>query len=162
DAPQGPREELLEYFQQISTCGVTLLSLLDDLLDLAKFDSGRMRLEFGDVPLEEIASQSAQEFRMLYKERRVTLDLRAEPGLRPVRADRDRMRQVFRNLLSNAGKFTPAGGEVVMRVAHAGLMARVTVEDSGRGIPAGELESIFDRFSQASNNHSAGGGTGLG
>ena len=162
DAPQGSREELLEYFQQISTCGVTLLSLLDDLLDLAKFDSGRMRLEFGDVALEEIASQASQEFRMLYKERRVGLDFQAEPGLKPVRADQNRMRQVFRNLLSNAGKFTPAGGQVTMRVTHAGAMARVSVEDSGRGIPAGELESIFDRFAQASNNRSAGGGTGLG
>ncbi len=99
---------------------------------------------------------------MLYKERRVGLDFQAEPGLKPVRADQNRMRQVFRNLLSNAGKFTPAGGQVTMRVTHAGAMARVSVEDSGRGIPAGELESIFDRFAQASNNRSAGGGTGLG
>jgi len=162
DAPKGRREELLDYFQQIATCGNTLLSLLDDLLDLAKFDSGRMRLEFGPVPLEEIAREAAHEFSMLYKERRVTLEFQADPGLLPVRADRNRMRQVFRNLLSNAGKFTPAGGQVTMRVTHAGAMARVTVEDSGRGIPPAELEAVFDRFSQASNNSAAAGGTGLG
>jgi len=73
-----------------------------------------------------------------------------------------RLRQVFRNLLSNAGKFTPAGGRVGLRVTRAGAMARVIVEDSGKGIPNGELELVFDRYSQASNNKAGPGGTGLG
>jgi signal transduction histidine kinase len=162
DAAKGTREDLLDYFQQIATCGATLLSLLDDLLDLAKFDSGRMKLEFGVTALGDLAGEAAHEFATLYRERKVTLDFESDAGLEAVRADRNRLRQVFRNLLSNAGKFTPVGGTVVFRVVKAGAMVRVTVEDSGRGIPQEELESVFDRFSQASNNRSGSGGTGLG
>ena len=160
DAPKADREELKEYFKDIATCGATLLSLLDDLLDLAKFDSGRMKLDFSPASLGDVAREAAHEFATLYRERRVSLDFREELGPEPVRLDRNRIRQVFRNLLSNAGKYTPVGGTVVMRVARAGGMARATVEDPGRGIPAAELEAVFDRFSQASNTGS--GGTGLG
>ena len=162
EANTGPREQLLDYFQQTASCGATLLSLLDDLLDLAKFESGRMRLEFAEVVLKDIAHAAAAEFRTLYQERRLTLDFQAEPDLVPVMADRMRLRQVFRNLLSNAGKFTPAGGRIGLRLERAGLMARVVIEDSGKGIPPGELELVFDRFSQASNNQTGAGGTGLG
>jgi len=162
DAPKGPREELLDYFKQISSCGTTLMALLDDLLDLAKFDSGRMRMEFAELALEEAAQDAVDEFTTLYQEREVALDFEVEPGLQPVLADRMRLRQVFRNLLSNAGKFTPAGGRVLLRLRRAGSMARVVVEDSGKGIPSSELELVFDRFSQASNNQSGAGGTGLG
>jgi len=162
DAPAGPREDLVDYFRQISSCGATLMSLLDDLLDLAKFESGRMKLEFAPLTLEEVAQEAVDEFTTLYQERQVVLDFKVEPGLEPVRADRMRLRQVFRNLLSNAGKFSAAGGTVGMRVMRAGSMARVVVEDSGKGIPPGELELVFDRFSQASNNRAGAGGTGLG
>ena len=162
DAQTGPREELLDYFQQVATCGATLLSLLDDLLDLAKFDSGRMKLQFAELTLEEVAQEAADEFSTIYQERQLTLDLEVESDLVSVMADRMRLRQVFRNLLSNAAKFSPAGGLVSMRVMRAGPMARVVVEDSGRGIPPDELELVFDRFSQASNNSTGSGGTGLG
>ena len=162
DAPAAPREELLDYFKQIGSCGATLMSLLDDLLDLAKFESGRMRFEFAELTLEEVAQEAVDEFATIYQERQITLDFQVEPDLAPVMADRMRLRQVFRNLLSNAAKFTPAGGKVRMQVGRAGAMARVVVEDSGKGIPPGELELVFDRFSQASNNQTGAGGTGLG
>ena len=162
EAKEGPREELLDYFKQVAACGTTLLKLLDDLLDLAKFDSGRMRLDFSEVALDQVAKDAAREFAMLYQERDVTLNIRIAQDLDPVRADGDRLRQVFRNLLSNAAKFTPAGGQVGLMVARQGSMARVTVDDSGKGIPSGELEAVFDRFSQASNNRASSGGTGLG
>jgi len=162
DAPAGTREELLDYFRQIASCGATLLALLDDLLDLAKFESGRMRLELQDMAVDEVAQEAVDEFATIYKERQLELDLEVEAGLRSMRGDRMRLRQVFRNLLSNAAKFTPAGGRVALRVAGHGALVRVTVEDQGKGIPAEELEVVFDRFSQASNNRSGAGGTGLG
>jgi signal transduction histidine kinase len=160
DAENGPRKDLLDYFQQIASCGTTLLSLLDDLLDLAKFESGRMRLEFAPLTLRDVTREAAAEFGTLYRERQLQMEFEIEPNLDPVVADRMRLRQVLRNLLSNAGKFTPSGGKVGLRVTRAGSMARVVVEDSGKGIPAGELEKVFDRFSQASNT--GPGGTGLG
>jgi signal transduction histidine kinase len=162
DAPQGSREELLDYFRQIATCGATLLALLDDLLDLAKFDSGRMKLALEAMAIDEVAQESIDEFATIYQERKVGLDFQVETRLRPVRGDAMRLRQVFRNLLSNAAKFSPVGGRVGLRVAGQGRMVRVTVEDQGKGIPPEELEVVFDRFSQASNNRTGAGGTGLG
>jgi signal transduction histidine kinase len=162
DAAAGSREELLDYFKQILSCGGTLMALLDDLLDLAKFESGRMKMEFAELAFEEVAQEAVDEFTTLYEERQLALDFQVDPGLEPVLADRKRLRQVFRNLLSNARKFTPAGGRVVVRVSRAGSMARVSIEDSGKGIPPDELELVFDRFSQASNNQKGAGGTGLG
>jgi signal transduction histidine kinase len=162
DAKTGQREELLDYFQQITECGTTLLTLVDDLLDLAKYDAGRMKLDLVDVALDEAVQGAADEFAALMQERRLALDIEIEPNLAPVVADWLKVRQVLRNLLSNAAKFTPAGGRVTIRAAQMGLMARVTVEDSGAGIPLNELESVFDRFSQASTTRSGPGGTGLG
>jgi signal transduction histidine kinase len=162
DAPTATREELADYFKQIASSGATLLALLDDLLDLAKFDSGRMRLEIADLGLEEVAHEAVQEFATIYAEKRLTIDVDIESSLSSVRGDRMRLLQVFRNLLSNAAKFTPAGEHVGLRVSRLESMARVTVEDPGKGIPPGELETVFDRFSQASNNRRGGGGTGLG
>jgi signal transduction histidine kinase len=162
DAPKGSREELLDYFRQIATCGATLLALLDDLLDLAKFDSGRMKLALEEMAIDEVAQESIDEFATIYQERKIDLDFQVETRLRPVRGDAMRLRQVFRNLLSNAAKFSPVGGRVGLRVAGQGRMVRVSVEDQGKGIPAEELEVVFDRFSQASNNRTGAGGTGLG
>jgi signal transduction histidine kinase len=162
EAQTGPREELLDYFGQISECGTTLLALVDQLLDLAKYDAGRMKLEFVELALDEVAQETADEFATLLQERRVALDIRVEPDLAPVVADRLKVRQVLRNLVSNALKFTPAGGQITIGAGRAGMLARVVVEDSGAGIPQDELESVFDRFSQASNTRSGSGGTGLG
>jgi signal transduction histidine kinase len=109
-----------------------------------------------------VAQESIDEFATIYQERKIDLDFQVETRLRPVRGDAMRLRQVFRNLLSNAAKFSPVGGRVGLRVAGQGRMVRVSVEDQGKGIPAEELEVVFDRFSQASNNRTGAGGTGLG
>jgi signal transduction histidine kinase len=162
EARTAEREELLDYFRQISECGTTLLTLVDELLDLAKYDAGRMKLDFAELSLDEAAQEVADEFAALFQERGLVLDIEAEPDLPPVLADRMKIRQVLRNLLSNAAKFTPAEGRVTIRAARLGLLARVTVEDSGVGIPSDELETVFDRFSQASTTRSGTGGTGLG
>jgi len=162
DARTAEREELIEYFQQIEESGRTLLALLDDLLDLSKFEAGRMKLEFEEAPVEDIVAAAAQEFESLYREKRLTLTIRIEEGLRPAVVDRMKLRQVLRNLLSNAAKFTPEGGSVAVSLEPRAEVARIGVQDTGRGIPEGELESIFETFTQASNHESHVGGTGLG
>ncbi len=162
EAQTAAREELLDYFQQIAECGATLLTLVDDLLDLAKYDAGRTKLDLAEVALDEAAQEAADEFAALLHERSLALDICVDPDVTPVLADRMKVRQVLRNLLSNAAKFTSPGGQVTIRAGRMGPLARVIVEDSGVGIPADELESVFDRFSQASNSRSGSGGTGLG
>jgi len=162
EALTADREELLDYFRQIDTGGTRLISLLDELLDVAKFDAGRMKLEFAPFPLGEIAREAAQEFSGICLERRIALDVRIDPETPSVVLDRGRVHQVIRNLLSNAAKFTPAQGTIALFVTGDDLTARVTVEDTGAGVPSNELELIFGKFSQATNNRRASGGTGLG
>jgi len=162
EAQTATREELLEYFRQIDESGTTLLELVDELLDLAKFEAGHMKLDLEEVTLDQAAQGAAGDFAALLRERQLALEIRIEPGLPPVMADRLKLRQVLRNLISNAAKFTPAGGQLILRAARAGDAVRLTVEDTGAGIPSDELEAVFDRFSQASNRKTGAGGTGLG
>jgi len=162
EAETAERAELLDYFREISGCGTSLLTLVDELLDLAKYDAGRMQLDRVQLSLDEAAKGAASELGALLAERGLVLSIEVEPGLAPVMADRMKVRQLFRNLMSNAAKFTPAGGRLTITANKAGDAARVTVSDSGVGIPQEELESVFDRFSQASNSKSNTGGTGLG
>lgn len=162
DAQTAPRDDLHDDFRQINECGESLLTLLNALLDLSKLEAGRMPFSFSDVLLPDVIDVAMDEFRSLYQERQIELRAEVEPGLPPVVADRDRMLQVLRNLISNAAKFTPAGGSVVVRVASAGTSQRVVVEDSGVGIPAGEEDLIFHRFTQASHTSPRTGATGLG
>ncbi|HKQ18109.1 MAG TPA: ATP-binding protein [Candidatus Eisenbacteria bacterium] len=162
EAETAERAELLDYFREISGCGTTLITLVDELLDLAKYDAGRMELDRVQLSLDEAAKEVAHELGALLSERGLVLSVEVEVGLAPVMADRMKIRQVFRNLISNAAKFTPAGGRLTISASTSGDAARVTVSDSGVGIPQEELESVFDRFSQASNRKSNTGGTGLG
>jgi signal transduction histidine kinase len=161
-AMSAPREQLLDDFKNIESCGTSLLSLLDDLLDLAKFEAGRMRLEFAPTALEEIVADAVDEFASAYHEKGLRAEICAENTLEPAVVDRRRILQVMRNLLSNAGKFSAAGGIVRVRIATSAGRARVVVEDSGTGIPASEVELIFENFEQASNAKAQSGGTGLG
>ena len=161
-AMTAAREELLEDFENIESCGTSLLSLLDDLLDLAKLEAGRMRFEFAPTPLEEIVANALDEFASSYHEKSLRVDVRAENTLEPAVVDRRKILQVMRNLLSNAGKFTPACGTVWVRLATSEGQARVVVEDSGTGIPESELDLVFEKFAQASNAKGQSGGTGLG
>jgi signal transduction histidine kinase len=152
---------LKDDFQNIHECGSSLLALLDDLLDLARLESGRMRFERVPMALEDVLDGAAGEFEPLMDERGLRLDLQVEGPLPPVRADRLKLLQVVRNLLSNASRYTPPGGVIEVRATHDAQWVRVTVRDHGPGIPADELEQVFQAFVQASSNHT-GGGTGLG
>ncbi len=162
DAQTAPREDLLDNFSQVNECGESLLALLNALLDLSKFEAGRVTLEFDEVYLPDVVDVAADEFRSLYHERQIELRVEVEPGLSDVIADRSRLLQVMRNVISNAAKFTPPGGTVVARVVFAGRSQQVIVEDSGVGIPAGEEDLIFNNFTQASGTNPRAGGTGLG
>ncbi|MEK7329780.1 MAG: ATP-binding protein, partial [Candidatus Eisenbacteria bacterium] len=161
EATTAGREVLLEDFRNIEECGASLLALLDDLLDLAKFEAGRMKFNIDEILLEEVVATAVEEFASVYDEGALRAEVRADVPLAPVYADRGKLLQVLRNLLSNAGKFSKPGGTVTIHLKTSGPLARVVVEDSGVGIPESELESIFDKFIQASHTHTGSGGTGL-
>jgi signal transduction histidine kinase len=156
------RDELIGFFQTIDESGRLLLGLLNDLLDLAKLESGRMPYEFESHDLCLLVSAAVDEFHSRCIERDLEIDWQAPPLLIGVCADETRMMQVLRNLLSNAVKFSPAGGTVTVRVETVDKAVRVTISDEGDGIPEDELEAIFDKFVQSTKTRSGAGGTGLG
>ncbi len=161
DAAPEPAD-IREYFEHIHTGGVVLLDLLNDLLDLAKLESGRMVFENMDTVLQEVIESSIAEFgsQASLHHACVELDSRLD-GLVTV-LDPTKFQQLLRNLISNALKFSPEGGvvNVVARVENEDVI--VEVLDEGVGISEDELESIFDKFIQSSKTKSGAGGTGLG
>jgi signal transduction histidine kinase len=162
DAETAERAELRDDFRNIEVCGESLLALLNDLLDLAKFEAGRMQLALAEVWLDEVAEAVAGELASLLKERELGLAIDVATELPPVWADRAKVLQVLRNLVSNAARFSPAGSTIRIGALRAGDHARLTVADSGDGIPPEELESIFEKFTQGSQRAARAGGTGLG
>ena len=131
-------------------------------LEILKSDASLSHLQFTTLDLAGVVDSAVVEFESLVHERGIRVDVRAPEGLPPVRADRTKMLQVLRNLLSNSAKFTPSGKAIEIATTWDDDFVRVAVRDEGEGIPPGELEDIFDKFVQSSKHSSGAGGTGLG
>ncbi len=157
-------DKLAHYFRRIDQSGSRLLALVNDLLDLSKLEAGRMRYEFGEHDLGVLAQGVVQETGPLASAGGVSVRVSSAAGRVVTRCDAVRIGQVVRNLVSNAIKFTPQGGEVLVHIeaAQAPGSARVSVSDTGVGIPREELETIFEKFMQSTRTRSNAGGTGLG
>ena len=141
-----------------------LSRLVNQVLDLAKIESGHVDWQADELDLAEVIEQAAISVGQLLEEggQRLELDLEQGGGAR-VRADRDRLMQVMVNLLSNAAKFSPQGTghiRVVMAAVAAGW--RVSVSDNGPGIPVAELDWVFEKFHQSNAGGKKPLGTGLG
>ncbi|POZ60686.1 CHASE domain-containing sensor histidine kinase [Chromobacterium alticapitis] len=158
----APAARLKRYFDNIHASGSRLLVLLNDLLDLAKLESGRLVLKREEVDLNELARQMALSEEVRLQAAGIQLRLELPPTPLIAWADKTRMQQVLANLLSNAIKFSPRGGAIVIGLQHFGSMLTLSVADQGPGVPESELESIFDKFVQSSATANGAGGTGLG
>jgi signal transduction histidine kinase len=140
-----------------------LLRLIDDLLDLARLDVGGLRLHVAELDLNELTTRVVEVSRPAAEARGMALSLQVEPGELPLFGDPHRLEIVLTNLLGNALKFTPDGGRVAVRVLQEQASCRVEVEDTGPGIPAQELDRIFDRFYQVEGSERRRqGGAGIG
>jgi signal transduction histidine kinase len=139
-----------------------LQRLVGDLLFVARLDASGLQLQFGEAHLDDVARDAVEANAALARSREI--DLRSEIGDIPaVWGDRDRLAQLVSNLISNALKFTPAGGAVTVRVFLDGRSAVLEVADTGIGIPKGEQERLFQRFFRSSTaTEQAIPGTGLG
>ncbi|HSB70554.1 MAG TPA: ATP-binding protein [Candidatus Methylomirabilis sp.] len=139
-----------------------LLRHVNDLLDLAKIDAGRMAPKYAEVDLAHLTRVTASNFKCLAAERDVRYVIDA-PGSLPAEADPPQVERVLLNLLSNAFKFTPAGGSVRVAGRSEGDRAILEVEDTGPGVPPHLREAIFERFRQVEGGSARRfGGTGLG
>ena len=124
--------------------------LIEDLLDVSRIVSGKLRLEMRPVDIAEVVEEAVDTVRPTADARGVTLTV-VIGHVGPVSGDAQRLQQVIWNLLSNSIKFTPQGGRVDLRVEQAASMVRIAVTDSGQGIDPEFLPHVFDRFRQASS-----------
>ena len=152
-----------ERLAVVRRSGETLLSLLNDLLDLSRIESGRFALEDGVVDVEKLAGGACEAFAALAADKDICVELDVAPAARGLwRGDSTRIRQILHNLLSNALKFTERG-RVVVRIAHEGDAVLLEVADTGSGIPLDQQAGLFERFVQADASTTRRfGGSGLG
>ena len=140
-----------------------LVRLVDDLLDVARISSGKVVLKSEAVTLREVLAHSVEATRLLIDGRAQHLVVEPVPEELCVHGDPDRLAQIFSNLLSNAAKYTDAGGEIRIRVEREGEYAIVRIIDTGIGIAQEDLSRVFDLFSQVGEHHGkADGGLGIG
>ncbi len=140
-----------------------LSRLLDDLTELSNIELGRVRLTIGAVALDAVVDSVLALVSAKAEAGQVTLERQVPADLPPVRADHDRLVQILINLVDNAVKYTPRGGRVRVRAERAEERVLVMVEDTGVGIPAGDLGRVTERFYRVDKARSRDlGGTGLG
>ncbi len=153
-----PIDQLFEIAQRNSS---QMRQLIDSILDIARLEAGQQQLADKEIDVAELVGQSIEQLRPIAAARSQTLESNLPP-LPPARGDRSMLRRVVRNLLDNAVKFTPLGGAV--RVASSQIdetTLRVSVADTGPGIPEEYREHIFDRFFRLPNSRASGSGLGL-
>ncbi len=163
---EGEGEDIEKYLNNITTAGERLLILLNDLLDLAKMEAGRMEYKFEYVDLREVVEHALMELDPLIKAKKLEMSVRLEEHT-TAHFDRAHLIQVLVNLISNAIKFSTPGSQIGIdlaedRVSSGGRGVRCRVADEGPGIPDDELEAVFDKFVQSKKTKTGKGGTGLG
>jgi two-component system sensor histidine kinase GlrK len=140
-----------------------LIGVVNSLLDLSKIEAGMMTYRFEPAHVDPLIRQAIAEITPLAEAKQIRLESALEASLPTARLDRERILQVLRNLVGNAVKFTPKGGYVRVAARRANGKLEVSVKDSGPGIPAEHLTTIFDKFRQGNHNGGPGRqGTGLG
>jgi two-component system phosphate regulon sensor histidine kinase PhoR len=140
-----------------------LTQMVNELLDLSRIESGSAPLLLDDVDLIRVVRATAERLRLFAERQGLTIALDVPEAIPPVRGDEDRLGQVLVNLLHNAVKFSPNGGEIVVGVREEAGSALIWVRDPGIGVPKGDVERIFERFYKVDRARVRGrGGTGLG
>jgi signal transduction histidine kinase len=158
------------FVVNIQRSGRTLLAMINDILDLAKIESGKMAVRLSEFHIDAVIAAQCDMARPLTERRNIDLEYHVPPRLPPMVQDQGKVEQILNNLLSNAIKFTPEGGRITISaelIDDARL--KLVVADTGVGIPVEEQETIFEKFRQGTSVVPAGdamtrehSGTGLG
>ena len=154
-------ERQVEYVDHISTSSSVLLTIVNDILDLATVDAGIMELDVGEVSVKEAVSAAALRVSERLNEHDIALEIDIAADADVFKADANRVRQVLFNLLSNAANYAPEGSAISLQVAREGSNVVFAVHDDGRGMPREVLDTVFKRF-QAYPNGGRRRGAGLG
>lgn len=153
----------MDFLERIRANGVQLLSLVDDLLDLTRIESGAVRIEYQQVEVGALVRDLLAELSATAVDRKVRLEAVVPAYVAPVYTDPVRLKQIFTNLVDNAVKFAPGGSVTVTVHARAGRVARIEVADTGVGIPAEDMTRMLGLFAQGDEStRRRHGGAGLG
>ncbi|MFO1152187.1 MAG: sensor histidine kinase [Rhodospirillales bacterium] len=164
DSPELEMAERQHFLTIVIRESERLTRLINQVLDLTKIETGRMKWQMGAVDLSEVIDHAVTSLRQLFEDREIALDVRLPDSIPKIRGDRDQLIQLVINLLSNAQKFCPANtGRVEVGMKMADHEVTVTVADNGPGIPLHEQEAIFEKFHQVRSGQTGNPmGSGLG
>ena len=164
DGLTGPlNEKQQRYLSRMQENADRLIRMIEDLLDRTRIQSGRLDLMPGEIDLGRCVADAVEQLRLLAQAKRQTLETIVPPVPLMVWADRDRLIQIVTNLVQNAVKFTPEGGSIIVMIGQeTKTLARVSVRDTGPGIPKELLGQIFDPFFRIKQARTGTKGLGLG
>jgi signal transduction histidine kinase len=157
-----PQEKWNYYLSVVSSEIKRLIRLINDLLDLARLESGEFSIKIGTFDINELIRERIIKFEDKINKKNINVDVILFDDKMKVRGDRDRVDQVITNLLDNAIKFVPDGGYIRIKTSLKSNKLLVGVLNNGPGIPKEEIKYIWDRFHKVDKARSKGGGTGLG
>jgi PAS domain S-box-containing protein len=156
-------EDMLSYIQDARESADRLIKLVNDLLDISRLERGKLTIVPQAIPLGELTQNVLEEVSLLVQEKGHHLTFTEADEIPPVLVDQQLMRQVILNLVSNAIKYTPPEGEIVIEIGQEGVHLRWSIRDSGIGIPKEALPRLFEKFYRADNAQTIETeGTGLG
>ncbi len=155
-------EQQKEFLEIIDNSSRKLLGMINDILDVAKLDSGTMPVEIVAMDIFDTAKFVADSLMSQAKKDKINLQVVKESELKELHADKNLIHRVLTNLVSNALKFTPENGEIKIVLLDTGDKIQITVSDTGRGMPEEYLDKIFDKFQQITGSEGRSKGTGLG
>ena len=169
-ASEGRDDEAIEALGVAQRQSDQMARLVSDLFELSKLEqapveTGSALLQLAPVPIAELVQDAARMHRGAYRRAEVTLNVEAAPSLPIIQADGARLMRVLDNLLSNALRHTPEGGTVTLSATVDAASIRIQIADTGEGIPADELDAVFERYyrgDSARTRDANGTGTGLG
>jgi PAS domain S-box-containing protein len=157
-------EQQTRFLSTVKSNVDRMADLVQDLLDMSRIEAGRLRLKLEALDLKQVVYEVSETVAEAVRKQGLTLEVDIEPALPVVHADRNRVIQVLLNLVSNAYRYTPAGGRIIVSVHPIDGAVQVDVADTGIGIPEDEQETIFERFYRADHpmvRQQTGTGLGL-
>jgi len=156
-------DETREYLKDVLTGADRLTGIVNDMLDVARVEAGRMKFKLDDIYIKEILERLIKEFNPVAREKNITLNLKASDSLPKVFSDKTKIFQILDNLIGNSMKFTPAGGAITIFASEEDDMVMVSVSDTGIGIKPEDHKKLFKKFSQIDTSEiPTQKGTGLG
>lgn len=161
---RSPRDERRRGWKQLDRIrrGIhQMRRMIEDLLDVGSIESGRLAIDSREHEIGDLFEDAVELSAPLTHDKQIEIKIEVPPPPFKVRCDRDRMMQVFSNLIGNAVKFVPEGGSIVLSATASGANALVSVRDTGPGIPATRLPHLFQRYWQADETARKGRGLGL-